>query len=430
MEGRSLLAGLSPLLRGVLSRAGRLAAARDESAYLVGGTVRDLALGRSTEDLDVVVVGKGMAVAQALSRELGGALTRHHAFRTARVDLPDGLRVDVATARGEDYVRPGHLPLVRPGSLRDDLARRDFTINAVALGLNPGAEGELVDPFDGLGDIGRGLIRFLHEGSFRDDPTRMLRGLRFALRFGYRIESRTAEAMADGARGAYLDWISGDRLRREVEKLLGEAPVKGPLELAARGLLAAIHPGLVAERAALERLQSESAGLGARAAGLDPTRACRPWCLVLATLAAGLLPQPRWELVRRLRLSREQRTPLIDSGEPWRRALERITASDPPRLADSVAALGDLDRSAILVGLATLPDERASLREVLREAVAWGLDVRPQLDGAALIALGCREGPRVGELLDRLRRARLEGEVEDVDGERELARRLIAGQPD
>lgn len=413
----ALLDDLPDLFRELLSEVGELSAARGETAWLVGGTVRDLLLGRPNEDIDIVVEGDAMALAQAIARERAGQLTRHHAFGTARVDLPGGERIDFATARSESYPRAGDLPQVVPGSLEEDLARRDFSINAIAYGLTLPTRGQLVDPFDGVGDLDRELVRTLHEGSFRDDPTRALRAIRFALRFGYEIESRTEQALRDAAVGGYLEWLTGDRLRRELAKLLEEAPVEGPITLEHHGLLEGLAPGLAADRPALEELDP--------ATPADDVDAPR-WPLVLAALALPLDSQRRWELARRLRLSREDREPLIQAGGPaWQRLLAALDAGETAEL-EAVEAVDAIDPGALRVGLAILADPVQ--RERVRSLAARAARSHPALDGNALLELGCPAGPAVGEMLRRLRRARLEGRVADVSDERRLVERWVANE--
>ncbi len=302
IDGRRLLKRLEPVLMEALEDCGRLSEERGETAYLVGGRVRDLIIERESDDVDVVVVGDGMALAQTLARARGGELTHYHTFQTARVELPDAGRIDVATARSEEYSRPGDLPVVSQGRLEDDLARRDFTINTLAVALNPGDLGRLIDPYDGTADIQRGWIRLLHEQSFVDDPTRMLRALRFAVRLGYRLEERTDRALQEGVGGHYLDSISGHRMRREVQKLFQEEPLEGPLALADRELLAALHPDLEARRELLAALLDEQPA----PASVAPAEA-ELWTLVLSALALALDPKPRWQLVERLQLSRRER---------------------------------------------------------------------------------------------------------------------------
>jgi tRNA nucleotidyltransferase (CCA-adding enzyme) len=416
-EAARLLELLPGPMRDLLRQCASAAAARGESAFLVGGPVRDLILGCAVDDIDVMVVGDGMAVAQAVARQLGGALTRHHAFRTARVDLPDGTRLDVASARSETYRRPGELPRVAAGELEDDLARRDFTINAMALALDEAAP-ELQDPFGGRADLQAGRIRILHGRSFADDPTRMLRALRFALRLGYELEERTADALADGVRGGFLDSLTGDRLRRELAKLLAEAPVAGPVALADTGLSSGLDPGLQAPQSQLEALSGQDE---LRTVAAAHGEGAAEWTLTLAAMASELQLQERWELSRRLRMSREDRLALIGAGARWGEALAALRAI--PDAAPSAVAghLDDLHTAVVRLGhaAAEAAGEGDLARQLYRylRADRW---VRPILTGDDLIALGCGPGPEVGQALQRLRAARIDEAAFDEADERRL----------
>src|SRR5262245_8690407 len=161
--------------------------------YLVGGAVRDVLLGAESFDVDIVVEGDAIAFAQSLAKALEGRFTPHAKFGTAIVQYGDGARVDVVTARRESYHAPAVLPTVESASIQEDLGRRDFTINAMAVSLRRSDFGRLVDPFDGRDDLGRGVIRVLHEQSFVDDPTRIFRALRYEGRLDFRLDAHSVE---------------------------------------------------------------------------------------------------------------------------------------------------------------------------------------------------------------------------------------------
>ncbi|GAI51444.1 unnamed protein product, partial [marine sediment metagenome] len=194
--------------------AGEKASKLGQELYLVGGAVRDLFLGRANFDLDLVVEGDAIKLAQELAKDGQAKLTVHPRFGTAKLSYTD-FSLDLATARRETYSQPGALPTVQPGSLTDDLRRRDFSINAMALCLTPDRFGELVDLYHSKDDLDNGLIRILHPRSFIDDATRILRGLRYEQRLGFKLEPKTAELLRRDA--AMLDTISGDRIRHELE---------------------------------------------------------------------------------------------------------------------------------------------------------------------------------------------------------------------
>ena len=212
---------VEPLLR----RIGEIAGDRRMRAYAVGGCVRDWCLGVAhTKDLDVTVEGRGIDLARAVSRALGGRVEAHEQFGTATVfrDGRGGRRVDFATCRTEVYARPAAYPRVTPGTLETDLFRRDFTINAMAASLDPSRFGALMDPFHGAQDLRGKRLRILHPRSFLDDPSRILRGVRFATRFNLRWERRTERAAREAIAAGALGWLNAGRLRRELERMGAE----------------------------------------------------------------------------------------------------------------------------------------------------------------------------------------------------------------
>jgi len=212
---------VQPLLR----RIGALADRQGVSAYVVGGCVRDWRFGRRrTLDLDVTVEGDGVALAREVGRALGAGIVVHPPFGTATLTVRGRVtyRIDVATCRTETYAKPAAYPRVAPGTLHEDLFRRDFTINAMAVALNPGRFGVLVDPFGGRRDVTGRRLRILHARSFLDDPSRMLRGIRFARRFRCRFSPTTAAALRRAMHQGALGWLNAGRLRREFERVMDE----------------------------------------------------------------------------------------------------------------------------------------------------------------------------------------------------------------
>ena len=175
-----------PSSRSIADELRSLDLPRGEGVYLVGGTVRDILLGREGFDIDIAVEGDALAFAEGL----GGEVTAHGRFGTAVVRFPDGRHWDVVTARRETYAEPAALPDVEAGTIEEDLARRDFTVNAIAASLGDDF-GRLRDPHDGLADIEAGTIRVLHGRSFVDDPTRIFRAIRYENRLGFRMDDET-----------------------------------------------------------------------------------------------------------------------------------------------------------------------------------------------------------------------------------------------
>ena len=220
---KNLLSYLNPKSLALVRSIGRLAQEQGVAAYLVGGPVRDLMLKHSNIDLDITVEGNAVRLAErfaALHRD--AKWTRYPAFKTATVHLPDGFPVDFATARQESYVCHGAYPAVKPSSIEDDLLRRDFTINAMAIAINPGAWGKLVDPFGGRSDLCSRSLRVLHEKSFLDDPTRILRAARFKARLGFRMEVQTLKLLKSAVKIKALDTIKPQRYLKDFNKILKE----------------------------------------------------------------------------------------------------------------------------------------------------------------------------------------------------------------
>jgi tRNA nucleotidyltransferase/poly(A) polymerase len=360
-------------------------AAGDAPVYLVGGAVRDLLLGAAHVDVDLVVEGDAVEVARGLARETGERLVVHDAFGTAVVG-----DVDLATARAERYAEPGALPEVWPASLREDLVRRDFSINAMAVALAGEPFGTLRDPLGGWADLVAGTVRALHGRSFRDDPTRILRGARYAARFQFALDEATAEQARATARADLVRTVGGARLRDALLLVLAEDAAGAALALLeSLGVLHAIAPGLHADAARFEELDE----LAVLAPDVDRARAR------LALLVRSLPRSERGRLVTWLRLRRSDE-----------RVVTQAAAAFPDRLDDLP------DEAALVVGG---PAGRAWL-ETDRH-------VRLEIDGDVLAAeLGLAPGPEIGRLLRALLAEKRAGRLPDRDAELRRARALVA----
>ena len=376
--------------------------------HLVGGAVRDLLLGAAPRDLDVSFEGEPGRIESELAPALGASIESRSQFG-AYVLTVGGETLDVATARRESYPHPGALPVVSPGSMDDDLARRDFSINAMAVGLMPSEWGVLRDPHGGRADLRDGVIRVLHPASFTDDPTRILRAVRYSRRLGFRLEAGTeALARADAHR---LRSLSGARVRREMEHLLREERAVSMLHLAQDlGVLGAVHPSLELRPDALDRLRKAAGGLRGDSAATFAA---------LVALGGG----DAESLARRLSLG-ARRTALARDAKRLRGLLPRLSA---PEMSPSavVELLEGTDSVAVSTWALLSEDPLASAR--LRRFHAELRHVSPLLDGNDLIAMGVAEGPDVGALLAELRRGRLDGELATADDERRYVARRLGG---
>jgi tRNA nucleotidyltransferase (CCA-adding enzyme) len=399
-----------PRLRPVLDAVAAVADGR--AVYLVGGTVRDILLGEPGFDVDLAVEGDGQTFAEALARELGGRALPHDAFGTAVVEYGDGERVDVVTARRERYDAPAVLPTVEPSTIEDDLYRRDFALNAMAVGLTGAATNELVDPFEGRRDLEAGTIRVLHDGSFVDDPTRIFRAVRYASRYGFELDPHTAELARRAIEAGLVGRLSAARLRDELVLLLDEPRAERSFELLAElGADRALKPELAADetaRALFERLREldERYGLGIPS-----------WRLGLAALARNVSEPRAWldGLKLRRQDARAVEAAVVAGPELAGRLREQLEPADVVALAEPYPP------DAPLFALAL--EDSAALRDYFERLRG----VRLEVDGTDLAALGLGESPRVGEVLAELRRRKLNGELDGRDSELAAAKELIAG---
>ncbi len=236
---------ISPMLQELLHIAAHTADTHGVRVYAVGGFVRDVMLGVRDEDLDLTVEGDGVAFARHLAAAIDGLCKGPSAFGTSVVVAPDGHKIDVATARRETYKHPAALPTVEPGTIRDDLLRRDFSINTLAFALNGPEAFRLIDWCGGGADLAEGVIRVLHNRSFRDDPTRIFRAIRLEQRFGFILHQHTLRLLGRAVDKRWLELLSGARLWRELRLMLaGESPVACLRRLDELGILSHIDADL------------------------------------------------------------------------------------------------------------------------------------------------------------------------------------------
>ena len=403
LEERLPVAYLS-LLRAAADVAGR----QGVGLYLVGGTVRDLLLGVEPGDPDLAAVGAGDPFAVALAEHLGGELVAVSQFGTWKVRV-GASHLDIVTARRESYTHPGALPSVEPGSIDDDLARRDFSINAMAVSLDRTTWGHLLDPFDGRGDLGLRLIRVLHPASFVDDATRILRAVRYGQRLGFRLEPDTGRALSAHLR--YLETVSGDRVRREIEHIFREARVGAILTLSQDlGVLSTIYPALSVDDRSLGVLGD-----------IDPRPSGERDLLLMALLTYPLSPTGRAGLTSRLNLGSEWARVVEDTGAA-RDVLVDIK-SPTGRPSHAYRLLRGLHPAS--VGACALMAEDALVKRYLERYLTQWRHARTLLNGDDLLALGVPRGPMVGELLEELLAARLDGLVVTRKGEEDLVRRAL-----
>jgi tRNA nucleotidyltransferase (CCA-adding enzyme) len=384
-----------------------LDAASGLALYLVGGAIRDLLRGDpGITDVDLAVDGDAAPLARRLARALGSParVTVHAAFGTSTVRWED-MRVDIARTRSESYARPGSLPAVEPAGIEADLLRRDFTVNSMALRLGNGDS--LLDPAGGRGDLERRVIRVLHRASFRDDPTRVFRAVRYAARLGFELDPDTDELARAALRDGLVGHLSGSRLRAELLALLSEATAPAAVgRLGALGACRAVWPGLDCDpqtQALLERVEL----LRQRYSARTPA-----WRCALVVLARGLPDADLPVLAHRLVLRKRDAATLRGSiGVP-------VPADDAgPAAVAEVFAARPVEAALLAAGAGS--SAAATYLDHLR-------GVQLSIDGGVLRdELGLPESPRVGEVLRELLRRKRNGELETREAEIAAARELL-----
>jgi len=438
-----------PML-SLLEQAGATAGQMSYPLYAVGGFVRDLLLGEPNYDVDLVVEGDAIKLAQALARQYGGRVRGHRRFGAAKWILPDALRattenhaaafgypelpsaLDFVTARTEFYEHPTALPTVERSSIKQDLHRRDFTINTLSIRLTPDRWGELLDFYGGRKDLDDGLIRVLHSLSFVEDPTRILRAVRFEQRFGFTIEPRTEQLIADAR--DLLDRVSAERVRHELELLMAEAePERAVCRLAELGVLTQLHPALRCD----DWLRPKAAALRAQILQvIDPDNQVSPAMsfgpdatprLHLALLTYPMTPEELGQFIDKFHIRKEYRDLMLEVAR-LSPQLDRLNEND-------------LQPSAIVRMLAKTSDEARLLLRVATDSwlVRQRLDqyqrcwrhVRPILTGDDLRRMGIPAGRIYREILNRLQAAHLDGEIDTREEEEALvagtAQQILAG---
>lgn len=412
--------------------------------YIVGGFVRDLLLDKPSLDYDLVVEGDAITLARALAKKYGGRVTHHLRFGTAKWilkdqkdarqdsnyrpfsfpgvddahDIPDSL--DLVSARTEFYTHPTALPTVERGSIKLDLHRRDFTINTLALRLDGNHYGELHDYWGGLADLRQGIVRILHSLSFVDDPTRILRAVRFEQRFGFRIENRTLELLLQAL--PLLDRISGDRIRHEINIILSENRASAVLtRLDELGILKAIHHDLTWD----EWLQSVYRQIQNQQLDAEWLNYCNynnpenRVKLVYVLWLIRLSPGQALSVSHRLKLSAEL-SRIIQSGIKLWQDMDTLIDKKPSEIT---LRLEDVDPLAIMTVFIASADEK--IRDILHSFVRGWRKMSPFTTGDDLRARGIPPGPVYREILQKIRQAWLDGDVDSREGEMLLLDKLV-----
>lgn len=427
--GRTMRDRLPKDVLDILEKAGALGRSRQTPVYVVGGFVRDLLLKTPNHDIDLVVEGDGIGFARAFAGVLGGRVRVHKKFLTSVVIFPGAggkeERVDVATARLEYYESPAALPTVEHSSIKMDLYRRDFTINALAIRLDCEPMGEIVDFFGGQKDIRDRVIRVLHTLSFVEDPTRCLRAVRFEQRYHFRIGPATEKLIKNDVSLKLLDKLSPSRLFNEFEHICAEeTAILCIRRLHELGILQAIHPQLSINPDRKEML-IRTAKVMAWYRLLYIDEEMRPWLVYFLVLCSSLTYAVTLEVFRRLGIPPALKNEVLgcrEKARSLRSSLKRLTATPGFRVSALCAMLRPLPVEFVLYLMADMevPETRRALS---RYITVWRTE-KPGVDGSDLKKLGLAPGPAYGVILQRLLEAKLDGTAASPEEQLALAREL------
>lgn len=414
------LTGIDSSVLKIIRKIGRTADQRHVPAYVAGGIVRDILLGRKNLDVDVVVEGDAIRLAREMAAHFKARVKAYGQFGTATLELPQGIRVDFAGARQERYPHPGALPVVREGAWRDDLFRRDFAINAMAVRINQNHFGELIDEFGGLSDLKNGLIRVLHDQSFKDDPTRILRAVRFEQRFRFSIERKTLGLLRQAVEGKVMNAVKPPRYFVELKKMLGEEePLRCLRRLDHLKVLRVIVPLKTIDWNLLAGIQRRMMPVQGKAVCVQPQSR---WLIHFMALTGNAGPRILSAILKKFPFKSGEKESIMQARDA-RDLIERLST-------------GDLPRSQVYKILRPLNPEtvfylrlRASSRTVaarIRRYLENDIFVKLEMGGDDLKRLGLSSGQRMGEILEELLSLKLDGGIQGREEELQAARKLIS----
>jgi tRNA nucleotidyltransferase (CCA-adding enzyme) len=400
-----------PKILKLLIDAGNRSWAHGQELFLVGGSVRDPFLNRVNLDLDVVVEGDAIKLAQELAKEYQAKIVTHDRFGTAKLNFID-FSLDLATARREIYEKPGALPMVQGGTIIEDLQRRDFSINAMAVYLTPHSFGKLIDPYHGLTDINRRFIRILHPLSFIFDATRMFRAIRYEQRLLFMLEPNTAKQLQQDAH--MLDTISSTRVRHELELILREDYPERMIKRAEKlGILTKLHPSLTGNGWISDKFDQ------ARQLYVKGSLFQIYFCLLVYNLSE----KDNDQFISRLNLSNKltqmMRQTLLLKSQIHNLEKNKISYSKIYEFLSSYVL------TAIQVNMLSI--ESTTIKQYLHLYLSKLRYIKPCLTGDDLIELGIPAGPELGNALNVIHKAKLDGEIRTKQDEVAFVHNYVLG---
>ena len=404
---------LDPRQNELIQSVTREATKEDLPLYMVGGFVRDLILKHEPADFDLVVEGDAITLGKSIMHKFGGRIVVHPRFMTvqwyppAKLSRGKNYSIDLVSTRKETYLHPASLPFVLPGTFKEDLNRRDFTINTLAIRLDGFWYGTLVDELGGLEDLRRGIIRVLHPRSFIDDPTRLFRGVRYSQRYGFEFSKETRSIIPSSL--SSIQHLSAERIRHEVDLIMGEEGAGGMLDMLGNmKILSQVHSKLGWNTEIQHRFEK-------RVSFPTSERIPAGWILWLIHLSQHEIQ----EIDLRLHFKAQQRKEILEAAFLW--ANERVLINK--KSSECTAFLKEY--SARSIQCVEKVSSNKILKEILHNYLEVWRKVRSKTSGKTLIQLGLPPGPTYQLILDKLRDGWIDGTVTSVEEEKKLLTHLL-----
>jgi tRNA nucleotidyltransferase (CCA-adding enzyme) len=407
----------------LLKQIGKLAHEDNYKAFIVGGVVRDIFLRRENLDFDIIIEGDGIAFAKKLSKKLKAQLIQHERFYTSRLTIANGLKIDIATARSESYEYPGALPRVIPGKIEDDLARRDFSINAMAIDLGPGNFGRLIDFFNGLEDLKNKKVRVLHDLSFVDDPTRILRAIRFEQRFKFRIESHTYDLIKKALRNKVFNTVKSPRIWQELVLILKEnKPKRYIVRLSEVCGLSFIHPKLKLDRDKIKLLGLAERAINYYKRSYPHREPLDAWLMYFMVLVERLKLSEIKKIIEKFNLRKQERKKIY-AYRNLDKNLFNFLDKKNLRPSQIYIVLEQLNPEALILLRMKLRSKIAKKR--IDNFLKIYSEVKLSINGHDINELGVSLDNHFKNILDKVFYKKLDGELKSKQDELEYAKELV-----
>jgi tRNA nucleotidyltransferase (CCA-adding enzyme) len=385
------------------------------SIFLVGGIVRDLLLGRENVDLDITVEKNGLEFAEILQKELKGVLKKFPKFGTSFLILPDKTRIDISTARKESYPLPAVLPEVEFSNIKEDLKRRDFTINSLAVSLNKDSFGELIDYFGGFSDLKKGIIRVIHNLSFVDDPTRIFRAIRFEQRYNFKIDGNTIYLIKKAVEENLISLLSSERLKNELLYIFKEEKPKNCIvRMAELNVLKGIHPDISLNIEELKNIE-EIKNINMKNFKFDKN------FFYFLVIFQNLDSKSIKEISERLKFSKKEIKNLLLSNSGIFKNIETKLKNAKIKNSEIYHLLKDIPSEILVLFYVKSKDESAKLK--IKYYIENLSKLKTSISGKDLLKLGYKEGPLIKQVLEEVLSKKIDGEIKTKKDEIEYVKR-------